>query len=197
MKTEKSAIPHIFIITGPSGVGKDTVMRALEKFNLPLQRVTTTASRPMRPGESEGNPYHFVTNDEFEHMVRQNKFAEHAWVFNSWKGITRDELEKVQNGNKGILLQLEYQGARTILAEYPHSTVIVITPPSVEVLNQRLISRGDKQAEELTKRLEQNKHWEETFAGFEYYVLSEQDKEDVAAGQVAAIIQRHLDQNDA
>ena len=184
--------PKIFIITGPSGVGKDTVMRELQKYNLPLQRVTTTTSRPMRQGETEGTPYHFVSEEKFNEMISAGQFAEYARVFNSYKGISRNELEEVKNGNQGVLLQLDYQGARTILKQYPQTIVIVITPPSIEILTSRLTQRGDKQNEELAKRLEQNKHWPQDYLGFHHYIVNEQDHPEVAAAAVAEIIKKSL-----
>ena len=187
-----SSQPVIFIISGPSGVGKDTVMRELEKFSLPLQRVTTTTSRPMRPGEREGVPYHFVSEQQFQQMIARGEFAEHARVFNSWKGITKAELEKVLDGNHGVLLQIEHQGAKTIKRLYPEAVVFVITPPSIAALNQRLTQRGDKQAEELQKRLAQNEHWQADYAEFEHFIENPDNHPEQAAKQIAQLITQQL-----
>lgn len=187
-----SVQPVIFIISGPSGVGKDTVMRELEKFSLPLQRVTTTTSRPMRPGEREGVPYHFVSEQQFQQMIARGEFAEHARVFNSWKGITKAELEKVLDGNHGVLLQIEHQGAKTIKRLYPEAVVFVITPPSIAALNQRLTQRGDKQAEELQKRLAQNEHWQADYAEFEHFIENPDNHPEQAAKQIAQLITQQL-----
>ena len=182
----------IFIITGPSGVGKDTVMRDMQSYNLPLQRVTTTTSRPMRAGETQGQPYYFISEQEFSGMIERGEFAEYARVFDSWKGTTHKELAEVANGNLGALLQMDYQGARTILSQYPETKVIVITPPSIEILNERLIRRGDKHKEDLAKRLEQNKRWHQDYANFHYYIENEQDHPEKAAATVAAIIKKEV-----
>ena len=187
-----SVQPVIFIISGPSGVGKDTVMRELEKFSLPLQRVTTTTSRPMRPGEREGVPYHFVSEQQFQQMIARGEFAEHARVFNSWKGITKAELEKVLDGKFGVLLQIEHQGAKTIKRLYPEAVVFVITPPSIAALNQRLTQRGDKQAEELQKRLAQNEHWQADYAEFEHFIENPDNHPEQAAKQIAQLITQQL-----
>ena len=184
--------PKIFIICGPSGVGKDTVMRELEKYALPVRRVITTTSRPMRPGESEGHPYHFVSQQTFDEMIATDAFAEYAQVFSSYKGITKAELEKVLNHESGVLLQMEHQGATTIKKKYPHAIVIVITPPSLAALEQRLTKRGDKQAAELKKRLEQNKHWQQDYAQFDHFVVNPDGRPELAAKQVAAIIKQNL-----
>jgi len=184
--------PKIFTICGPSGVGKDTVMKELEKFNLPLRRVITTTSRPMRIGESEGHPYHFVTKKKFQEMTAQDKFAEYAKVFNSHKGITKVELEKIIEGELGVLLQIEHQGAKTIKKKYPQSVVIVITPPSLESLEKRLRHRGDKQEEELKKRLEQNKYWKKDYGQFDYFVANPDNHPEKAAKEISEIIKKHL-----
>jgi guanylate kinase len=182
----------IFIITGPSGVGKDTVMRHLERFNLPLKRVTTTTSRPMRPNESQGNPYHFVNENEFQAMVERGEFAEHAKVFNSYKGITKVELNNVLESGKSVLLQTDYQGARTIKRHYPEARVLVIEPPSIQILNQRLRSRGDKQADELKKRIEQNANWRQHYAEFEHFVSNPDGHPELAAEEIAQIVSEEL-----
>jgi len=189
MKTKNN---KIFIICGPSGVGKDTVMKELEKFNLPLKRVITTTSRPMRPGESEGHPYYFVTKQKFQKMVAQDKFAEYAEVFDSHKGITKVELEKVIKGKVGVLLQIEYQGAKTIKKEYPESVAIVITPPSLKSLEKRLLNRGDKQKKELEKRIEQNKHWQKDYGQFDYFVTNPDNHPEKAAKKISEIIKNEL-----
>src|SRR3989344_3128386 len=188
----KNKSPKIFIICGPAGVGKDTVMRELEKYTLPVRRVITTTSRPMRPGESEGRPYHFVSQQTFDEMIAAGMFAEYAKVFNSYKGITKTELEKVMNEEAGVLLQIEHQGAATIKKKYPHAVVIVITPPSLLALEKRLTQRGDKQAAELEKRLEQNKHWQHDYAQFDHFVINPDGHPELAAEQVAAIIKQNL-----
>ena len=125
-------------------------------------------------------------------MIARGEFAEHARVFNSWKGITKAELEKVLDGNHGVLLQIEHQGAKTIKRLYPEAVVFVITPPSIAALNQRLTQRGDKQAEELQKRLAQNEHWQADYAEFEHFIENPDNHPEQAAKQIAQLITQQL-----
>lgn len=186
-------VNKIFIICGPSGVGKDTVMKELEKLGLPLKRTTTTTSRDMRPGEEQGNPYYFVSTDKFQSMIESGEMAEYAKVFDSWKGITKAELDKSLKEGQNLLLQIEHQGAKTVKSLYPDQTiVIVITPNSIEELNQRLINRGDRQEEELEKRLEQNKNWKEDYKDFDYFVNNPDGHPEIAAQEIAGIIKEHI-----
>lgn len=184
---------NIFVIAGPSGVGKDTVMRELEKFNLPIQRVTTTASRSMRPDETEGNPYYFVSEEKFSAMVKNGEFVEYAKVFNNHKGITKKALEAVLNQDKGVLIQMDHQGARTMSQLYPQATIIIIAPPSVKDLNQRLVGRGTiKQKLELDKRLTENKHWAEDYADFDTIIENPTGRPEATAAKIAQIIKEKM-----
>jgi guanylate kinase len=184
---------NIFVIAGPSGVGKDTVMKELEKFNLPVERVITTASRPMRPDENEGNPYYFVSEEKFADMVEAGEFVEHAQVFNSRKGITKKALKKVLNKDKGVLIQIEHQGARTIKKLYPEANIIIIAPPSIQDLNNRLMGRKTiKAKDELAKRLSENQRWTEDYAEFNTVVENPTGHPELAAAKIADIIKEKM-----
>ena len=189
---KKPTKPKVLIISGPAGVGKDTVMKKLKKFNLPLRRIITTTSRPKRKNEKQGRPYYFVSAKKFQQMIAEGKFIEYAKVFDNWKGVTKAELEKVVRSDKGVLLQIDWQGAKTIKKLYPQTVVIVITPPSIQTLDKRLINRGDKQTHELTSRIKKNKFWRKDYASFDYFVSNPENRPEIAAKQISKIIKSYL-----
>jgi guanylate kinase len=147
-------LAKVFVITGPSGVGKGTLIRTLLE-RLPELRLSVSATtRRPRPGEAQGVDYHFLSDAEFERRVQAGEFVEHARYSGSRYGTLRSELEGKLTGGHPVVLEIEVQGARLIREAMPEAVQIFIAPPSEEALRTRLIGRGTDAPDEVAARLQ-------------------------------------------
>lgn len=145
---------HLYVISGPSGVGKGTIINELLKdssLNLTLS-VSCTTRKP-RPNEIEGVNYYFLTEDTFETLINEGNFLEYANVFGSYYGTPKDKvLEKLQNG-VNVLLEIDVQGAMQVKKNYKDAILIFIMPPSEEELLNRLKGRATETPEQIERRI--------------------------------------------
>ncbi len=178
---------RLFVISAPSGAGKTSLVRALcEK--LPELRVSTShTTRPMRPNEQEGREYFFVGNPEFDRLVAEGAFLEHARVFDNQYGTSKHQLQDKLAAGHDVILEIDWQGARQVRAALPGCSTIFILPPSREALRQRLTGRGtDSQAvieRRLADAVSDMSHWGE----FDFVVVNDDFQR--AAGELADIVQ--------
>ncbi len=141
------------MITGPSGVGKGTLIRGLRERLPELELSVSATTRAPRPGERDGVDYHFLSRERFEELVGSDQFVEHADYAGRRYGTLRSELEgRVQRGVP-VVLEIEVQGARQVRAAMPQAVQVFISPPSLEVLRERLQGRGTDDREEVDRRL--------------------------------------------
>ncbi len=138
------------MITGPSGVGKGTLIRALRERLPGLELSVSATTRPPRPGESDGRDYHFLSDAEFRRRLEAGDFLEHATYAGNRYGTLRSEVE-----NDPVVLEIEVQGARQVRDALPEAVQVFIAPPSVEVLRERLVGRGTDSPETIRARLAQ------------------------------------------
>ena len=143
----------MFVITGPSGVGKGTLIRGLMERLPQLELSVSATTRPARAGESEGVDYHFLTPEEFAGRVGQGDFVEHAAYAGRRYGTLRDELDGRVRAGVPVVLEIEVQGARQVRAAMPEALQVFIAPPSLEALRTRLVGRGTDDHEEVERRL--------------------------------------------
>jgi guanylate kinase len=143
----------VFVITGPSGVGKGTVIRGLMERIPELELSVSATTRSPRPGERDGVDYHFLSAAEFERRVREGEFVEHADYAGRRYGTLRSELEERLRVGVPVVLEIEVQGARQVRAAMPRSVQVFIAPPSLEALRTRLIGRATDDEEEVERRL--------------------------------------------
>ena len=146
---------HRFVLSAPSGAGKTTLCKAiLDRFPAIRYSISHTTRKP-RPGEVDGIDYFFITPDEFQKKLDLNRWAEWANVHGYWYGTSADFLESQSAAGQDVILDIDVQGTRQILARYPeHTVTIFIMPPSMAVLKERLISRGAESDAEMERRLE-------------------------------------------
>jgi guanylate kinase len=143
----------VFVITGPSGVGKGTLIAALRERHPELALSVSATTRPPRPGEQDGVAYHFLTEAEFQRRLERGEFVEHATFAGHRYGTLRAEVERRTRGGASVVLEIELQGARQIREAIPEAVLIFIAPPSLEQLRERLLERGADDAAGVERRL--------------------------------------------
>ena len=144
---------EVFVITGPSGVGKGTLIRSLLEREPRLRLSVSATTRPPRPGEEDGREYHFLTPVEFERRLAAGEFLEHATYAGNRYGTLLSEVED-RPGTDGVVLEIEVQGARQVRESLPSAHQIFIEPPSFDSLRTRLVGRGSDPPEVIEDRLE-------------------------------------------
>lgn len=144
----------LFTISAPSGAGKTSLVKALLQKRPDQVGVSVShATRSMRPGEVDGKDYHFVSIPQFEQMVANGEFLEHARVFDNYYGTSQQSVTDVQTQGKHVILEIDWQGARQIKQRLPQTIPIYILPPSRETLRQRLIDRATDDASIIERRM--------------------------------------------
>jgi guanylate kinase len=146
-------VARAVVITGPSGVGKGTLIRSLRERMPSLQLSISATTRLPRPGETQGVDYHFMSDAEFEHHVRDGDFVEHADYAGARYGTLRSELQTRMASGAPVLLEIEVQGARQVRETMPEAVQVFIAPPSLEALRARLVGRGTDEPEQVEARL--------------------------------------------
>jgi guanylate kinase len=181
---------RVFVITGPSGVGKGTLIRTLLDRVPGLELSVSATTRAPRPGEADGVDYHFLDDAEFERRVREGAFVEHARYSGRRYGTLRSELERRTEQGHPVVLEIEVQGARQVAETMPEAVRIFIAPPSEEALRNRLVGRGDTAPEDMEQRLATAR--EELAAQDEFGHVVVNDRLEEAADDLVAIIAREL-----
>ncbi len=143
----------VFVITGPSGVGKGTLIRELLSRVPDLELSVSATTRAPREGEENGRDYHFLTPEEFERRVEEKDFLEWATYSGHRYGTLRSEVERCLEHGRSVVLEIEVQGAQQVRAAKPDSVQIFIAPPDPAVLRERLIGRGTDSTEAIDERL--------------------------------------------
>src|SRR5512135_1628974 len=141
-------LPLLIVISGPSGVGKDSVLHAMKARKLPFHFVVTTTTRPPRPEEVEGSDYYFVSKEVFARMIENNEFFEYAFVYNDYKGNTKKQVHDALASGKDVVMRLDVQGAATVRKLAPEAVLIFLTTQSEQELVGRLKSRKTDSAED-------------------------------------------------
>jgi guanylate kinase len=147
------AVGKVFVITGPSGVGKGTLIKRLLEGNPDLELSVSATTRPPRAGEVDGRDYHFLTPEEFERRVETGDFLEHATYIGHRYGTLREEVERRLEEGRSVVLEIEVQGARQVRDAMPEAVQIFIAPPDPKALRNRLEARGTDSPEAIERRL--------------------------------------------
>jgi guanylate kinase len=174
-------VGRVFVITGPSGVGKGTLIRTLLERVPELELSVSATTRSPRPGETDGVDYHFLSDAEFDRRVREGAFVEHADYSGRRYGTLREELERRTAAGSPVVLEIEVQGARQIARSMPEAVRIFIAPPSEEALRTRLIGRGTDDPEQVEARLASAREELLAQGEFPHVVVNDRLEDSVAA----------------
>jgi guanylate kinase len=188
--SRQRSVAKVFVITGPSGVGKGTLIRALCDRVPELALAVSATTRAPRPGEEDGVAYHFLSPDQFCARVEAGDFVEWAEYSGNRYGTLRSELDSRLDDGVPVVLEIELQGARQMREKMPEAVQVFIVPPSGETLRTRLVGRGTDTAEEVQRRLETAAA--ELVAAPEFAHVVVNDRLEDAADALVAIVQREL-----
>ena len=183
-------MPRLFVITGPSGVGKGTLIGAVRERIPELVLAVSATTREPRPGERDGADYHFLSPAEFEARVGRGQFVEHASYSGRRYGTLRSELERGLREDSPVVLEIEVQGARQVREAMPDAVAVFITPPSPAALRERLIARGTDSEEQIESRLRTAERELGAQPEFPHVVIN--DRLDRATDELTALISRAL-----
>ena len=182
------AIPLLAIISGPSGVGKDTVINELRKLERPWYFPITSTTRPLRSGEENGREYHFLTRDDFVRKVARAEFLEHAEVYGNFYGVPRSEVRDGLKSGKDVILKIDVQGASTIKNIIPGAILIFIVAESRSELISRLSHRQTESSEELQRRISTAEEELSRISEFDYRVINKAGDVQNAVNTIDSII---------
>jgi guanylate kinase len=180
----------VFVITGPSGVGKGTLIRGLLERIPELELSTSATTRKPRAGEQDGVDYHFLTPQQFAARVESGDFVEHATYSGNMYGTLRSELERRAQAGNPVVLEIEVQGARQVREAIPEAVAVFIVPPSLDALRTRLVGRGTDGPDEVDERLRTAERELEAQAEFAHVVVN--DRLEQATDELEGIVRRKL-----
>lgn len=177
----------LFVLSGPSGVGKGTVRKALFEKDINLQYSISATTRKPREGEKDGIDYFFKSKQEFELMIEQNKLLEWAEFVGNYYGTPIDYVRETLEKGKDVMLEIEVQGAMQVRNAFPEAVLIFLIPPSLEELKNRIIGRGTETESIVKDRLDTAKVEIEMMNAYDYVVVNDQVEN--ACDRVRAIVQ--------
>ncbi|GMU44321.1 MAG: guanylate kinase [Xanthomonadales bacterium] len=181
-----TAVGNLFVIAAPSGAGKTSLVRALVDADPLLQLSISHTTRAPRPGEIDGEHYHFTDVPSFERLIASERLLEHALVHGNHYGTGRDQVEMAFAQGRDVILEIDWQGARQIRQRFPDCVTIFILPPSRDSLYERLQKRGQDSAEVIARRIANARGEIEHATEFDYLIVN--DRFDAAFADLAAIV---------
>lgn len=181
--------PLLVVISGPSGVGKDSLVKRIKARGAQFHFVVTATSRPPRSGERHGVDYFFVSSEEFTTMIDNDELLEYAVVYEQYKGIPKQQIREAFASGKDVIMRLDVQGAATIKSLVPEAVLIFLSAASEEELYERLSRRRTESGLQLQRRLETAREEMKRLEEFDYVITNGQCQLDIAADQVLSIIE--------
>lgn len=183
---EAGSGPLLAVITGPSGVGKDTILQRLQDLGRPYHFAITATTRPPRSEETDGVDYYFVSDDRYDEMVQRSEFLENATVYAYRYGVPKPPIREALAQGRDVLMRTDVQGARYISSHYPGVVTIFVKPPSPDELEWRLRSRDTDGPDQLDLRLRTAREELAAAGEFDHTVVN--DDLDACVGRVEAIL---------
>ena len=180
--------PLLIVISGPSGVGKDTVIEWMNKRGLPFEFVVTATTRPPRQDEVHGVNYIFLTKDQFAEMIEKGELLEYTVVYEDFKGVPKEQVRKALASGRDVVMRLDVQGAKTVRQLAPESLLIFLTTQNEEELVHRLVSRRSEDSEGLKLRIATARQELKQIELFDYVVVNRENHLDETLDTILAII---------
>jgi guanylate kinase len=180
--------PLLVVLTGPSGVGKDVTLQAMEAKGIPFHYVVTVTTRERRDGEIDGVHYFFKTRQEYEWLKANGELLEHAEVYGNGYGIPKSEVVEPLRRGEDVIMKPDVQGARKMRELEPDAIYIFLAPPSMKVLAERLYYRKTEDPQELTRRLKLAREEMHDLSDFDYVVVNRSNELDETVEEIEAII---------
>jgi guanylate kinase len=180
--------PLLVVISGPSGVGKDSIVYRLKEREYPFHFVVTATDRPPRPHEVHGRDYYFYTTAEFERMIAEGELLEHAWVYGQHKGIPKAHVRQALGSGQDVVMRVDVQGAETVKALVPEAITVFVTCESEAELVSRLRQRRTESEEALQCRVATAREEMLRIPDFDYVVVNRHNALDDAVDDVLAIM---------
>ena len=190
---KRSQQPLLIVISGPSGVGKDSVIEEMKARGLPFHFVVTATTRPRRPDEIEGEDYFFVSQKRFKEMIQNGELLEYALVYNDYKGVPKEQVLQALASGKDVVMRLDVQGAKTVQSLCPNAILIFLSTRDEQELLERLKARRSETPENLKLRIETARKEFQQVESFDYYVINPKNHLDHAVDDILSIIRsEHL-----
>jgi len=180
--------PLVIIVSGPSGVGKDAILNRMKQGNYPFEFVVTLTTRKPRNNEKHNVDYHFVSLEEYQHLLENDGLLESASVYGNWYGVPKQPIRDALKRGRDTIIKVDVQGAASIKKVIPEAVFIFIMPPSLEELNRRLTRRSIETPAELSLRLNTARHEMEQVSTFDYAVYNPDRNIDSAIEDIMAIV---------
>jgi guanylate kinase len=180
--------PLLIVISGPSGVGKDSVVQRMQKRGMRFYFVVTATSRAPRAEEVDGEDYFFVSEQEFQQMIVDNALIEHALVYGQYKGIPKQQVRDALSSGMDVVMRLDVQGAATVKSLIPETILIFLSASSEEELISRLQKRKSDSIDQIQKRIETARQEMRCITEFDYVVINHDCQLDSAVDDIVSII---------
>ena len=183
------ANPLLIVVSGPSGVGKDSVLDVMKARGLPFHFVITATTRTPRPEEADGVDYFFLSQDEFARMSNEGELLEYAVVYKDYKGIPKSQVREALASGKNVIMRIDVQGAETVRELVEDALLIFLTPQNEEELINRLKKRNTETKESLKLRIATTRQEYKKIDLFDYVVVNKDDHLDETVDTIESIIQ--------
>lgn len=181
----------LIVLSGPAGVGKDTLIEQWQLVAPNVRRLITYTTRPQTKMERHGLDYYFVSEEEFQQMVKDGAFLEYAHVHGNWYGTPLHKMEELRDLGRDVVLRIDVQGAMQVRQKFPEAVLIFVAPPSLEELERRLHKRGRDSEEAIQLRIENGRREMEYIPQYDYVVVNDDLNRALETLRCILIAERH------